>query len=210
VILLDEIEKAHPDVFNMLLQILDDGRLTDGHGRTVDFKNTVIIMTSNLGTEELQRQTMGFQRERQQRQELRSIIDRALKQAFRPEFLNRIDEIIVFHALTEEHIRQIIDLMMADLHKRLGDQYITVELTEAAKEWLCKEGFDPNFGARPLRRAIQRYIESPLSKRILTGESKEGDKVVVDLAEDSDNLVLENSTLTKAAALSNESTAAAR
>jgi ATP-dependent Clp protease ATP-binding subunit ClpC len=200
VILLDEIEKAHPDVFNVLLQILDDGRLTDGHGRTVDFKNTVIIMTSNLGTEELQKQSIGFQRERQQRQELRTIVDRALKQAFRPEFLNRIDEIIIFHVLTEEHISSIVDLMIADLHKRLGDQKITVQLTDAAKDWLCKEGFDPNYGARPLRRAIQRNVENPLSKRILTGESKEGDTVIVDLAEDKDSLVLTSSTPSKAKA----------
>ncbi|MFQ5925367.1 MAG: ATP-dependent Clp protease ATP-binding subunit, partial [Dehalococcoidia bacterium] len=148
VILFDEVEKAHPDVFNILLQIFEDGRLTDGHGRTVDFKNTVVIMTSNLGTEEFQRQSLGFSRQtKSEEQRLKSAIDSALKQTFRPEFLNRIDEIVIFQALTEEQIKQIVDLMMKDVQKRLDDRKITVELTEEAKMRLVKEGFDPVFGA---------------------------------------------------------------
>ncbi len=184
VVLFDEVEKAHPDVFNILLQILEDGRLTDGHGRTVDFKNTVLIMTSNLGTQELQRPVVGFRHEEGERDEqkrLSSVIESALKQTFRPEFLNRIDEIIIFHPLTEEHVRKIADLLKKDLERRLADRKIALELTEAAKSWLAKEGYDPTYGARPLRRAIQRYIENPLSKRLLQGDFGEGDTVVVDL-----------------------------
>ncbi|HJX69620.1 MAG TPA: AAA family ATPase [Dehalococcoidia bacterium] len=183
VILFDEIEKAHPDVFNILLQILEDGRLTDGHGRTVDFKNAVVIMTSNLGTQELQRQAIGFRLEKQQDQErLRQTVSSALKQAFRPEFLNRIDEIIVFDALTEEHLRQIVDLLLKDVQKRLSERQIALELTDAAKSWLIKEGYDPMYGARPLRRAIQHHVENPLSKRILDGEFGEGDTILADAA----------------------------
>jgi len=185
VILFDEVEKAHPDVFNILLQILEDGRLTDGHGRTVDFKNTVVIMTSNLGTEEFQRQALGFSKEtKSEQQRLKSAIDSALKRTFRPEFLNRLDEIVIFQPLAEEHIKQIIDLMMKDVQKRLADRKITVELTEAAKAQLAKEGFDPAFGARPLRRTIQRRVENPLSTKILQGEFKEGDHIVVDIGPD--------------------------
>jgi len=185
VILFDEVEKAHPDVFNILLQILEDGRLTDGHGRTVDFKNTVVIMTSNLGTEEFQRQALGFSKEtKSEQQRLRSAIDSALKRTFRPEFLNRIDEIVIFQPLTEEQIKQIVDLMMRDVQKRLADRKITVELTEAAKAQMAKEGFDPVFGARPLRRTIQRRVENPLSARILQGEFKEGDRIVIDVGPD--------------------------
>ncbi len=181
VILFDEIEKAHPDVFNILLQILEDGRLTDGHGRTVDFKNTVIIMTSNLGTQEFQRQALGFSRqEKSEQQRLRSAIESALKQTFRPEFLNRIDEIIIFNPLTEEHLKKIIDLMIREVEKRLSERNIKLELKEEAKSWLLKEGYNPVYGARPLRRAIQKYIENPLSTRILKGEFKEGDTIVVD------------------------------
>jgi len=185
VILFDEVEKAHPDVFNILLQILEDGRLTDGHGRAVNFKNTVVIMTSNLGTQEFQRQSLGFSRQtKSEEQRLKSAIDSALKQTFRPEFLNRIDEIVIFQALTEEQIKQIVDLMMKDVQKRLADRKITVELTEEAKMRLAKEGFDPVFGARPLRRAIQRQVENPLSKRILEGEFEEGAHILVDAAAD--------------------------
>lgn len=184
VILFDEVEKAHPDVFNILLQILEDGRLTDGHGRTVNFKNTVIIMTSNLGTAEIQRGGLGFRKDetgKAEQQRVRSSVDSALKQTFRPEFLNRIDEIVIFQPLTQEHLKQIIELMMKDVRKRLEDRKIDVELADKAKEWLIKEGFDPVFGARPLRRAIQRSLENPLSKRILGGEFKEGDKILVDM-----------------------------
>ena len=182
VILLDELEKAHPNVLNILLQILEDGRLTDGHGRTVDFKNTVVIMTSNLGTEEFQRQSLGFARETKSEQERRKgAIETAMKQTFRPEFLNRLDEIVIFQGLTEEQIKQIVDLMMKDVKKRLADRKITVELTEEAKAKLAKEGFDPAFGARPLRRTLQRQVENPLSTKILQGEFKEGDRVLVDV-----------------------------
>jgi ATP-dependent Clp protease ATP-binding subunit ClpC len=182
VILFDEVEKAHPDAFNILLQILEDGRLTDGHGRTVDFKNTVVIMTSNLGTQELQRQAVGFlHQERDEQQQLRSAIDSALKQTFRPEFLNRLDEIIIFHPLTEEHIKQIVDLGIKEVKSRLAERKITVELTESAKSWLVKQGYNPMYGARPLRRAIQRYVENPLSKKILAREVEGGDNIVVDL-----------------------------
>ena len=183
VILFDEIEKAHQDVFNILLQILDDGRLTDGHGRTVDFRNTVVIMTSNLGTSELGRQPFGFRRDGGRvadEQRLRDSVQDALKRTFRPEFLNRIDEIIIFNSLTEEQIEQIVGLMAAEVQKRLADRDITFELTPEARQWFAKEGFDPTFGARPLRRAIQRHLENPLSKAILTGEFQPGDHVLVD------------------------------
>ncbi|KPJ52246.1 MAG: Clp protease [Dehalococcoidia bacterium DG_18] len=181
VILLDELEKAHPNVLNILLQILEDGRLTDGHGRTVDFKNTVVIMTSNLGTEEFQRQSLGFARETKSEQERRKgAIETAMKQTFRPEFLNRLDEIVIFQGLTEEQIKQIVDLMMKDVKKRLAERKITVELTEESKVKLAKEGFDPAFGSRPLRRTLQRQVENPLSTKILQGEFKEGDRVLVD------------------------------
>jgi ATP-dependent Clp protease ATP-binding subunit ClpC len=185
VILFDEIEKAHPDVFNILLQILEDGRLTDGHGRTVDFKNTVLIMTSNLGSQEFQRGSLGFRHDSQaesEHQRLKSDLEGALKKTFRPEFLNRIDEVIVFRPLTEEQIRQIVDLQMKEVEKRLADRKITVVLTDEAKDWLAKTGFDPSFGARPLKRTIQREVENPLSKKILQGEFKEGDEVKVDLS----------------------------
>jgi len=185
VILFDEIEKAHPDVFNILLQILEDGRLTDGHGRTVDFKNTVLIMTSNLGGQEFQRGSLGFRHEMQtesEQQRLKGSIESALKRTFRPEFLNRIDEVIIFRPLTEEQIRQIVDLQIKEVQKRLADRKITVTLTDEAKDWLAKTGFDPSFGARPLKRTIQREVETPLSKKILQGEFKEGDEVKVDLS----------------------------
>ena len=184
VILFDEIEKAHPDVFNILLQILEDGRLTDGHGRTVDFRNTVIIMTSNLGTEALRRQPFGFRTDGREEdvdeQRLRDSVNDALKRAFRPEFLNRIDDIIIFHPLTQDQIVQVVELMVNDVRHRLDDRGITFELTPAARHWLAEEGFDPVFGARPLRRAVQRHLENGLSKGILSGEYQTGDHVVVD------------------------------
>ena len=180
VILLDEIEKAHPDVFNVLLQIMEDGRLTDGHGRTVHFENTVVIMTSNLGTQEFQRQAIGFSRqEKSEQQRLKSTIESALKQTFRPEFLNRIDDIIIFQPLTEEHLKRIVALLVLEVEKRLADRNIELELGDEAKSWLLREGYEPAYGARPLRRAIQRYVENPLSSRILSGEFKDGDRVVV-------------------------------
>ena len=183
VVLFDEVEKAHPDVLNLLLQILEDGRLTDSHGRTVDFRNTVIIMTSNLGTGDLQRQPFGFRTDAKDRgmdeQQLRSAVNDALKRAFRPEFLNRIDETIVFNPLTQEQIIQIVELMVREVGDRLEERGITFELTSEASRWLAQEGFDPLYGARPLRRAIQRFLENPLSKGILSGEFQEGDHIVV-------------------------------
>jgi len=178
VILLDEIEKAHPDVFNILLQILDDGRLTDAKGRTVDFSNTVIIMTSNVGSEYL----MHLSKEEFEKNydKIKEQIMSELKKRFRPEFLNRIDEIIIFHPLSEEEIKKIVDLLISKLNKRLEERGIKVKLTEEAKSELAKRGYVPEFGARPLRRTIQREIETPLSVKILEGSVKEGDTVVVD------------------------------
>jgi len=192
VILLDEIEKAHPDVFNTLLQILDDGRLTDGHGRTVDFKNTVVIMTSNAGVELIKRDmTMGFAAQKDgakaRKQAYEGMKEKVLaevKKTFRPEFLNRIDEIIVFHELTEEQLRSIVDLLVKDLQKRLAEHKLEVELTDRAKSWLAKAGYDPVYGARPLRRAIERYVENPLSNKILRGEFSQGDAIIIDLSDE--------------------------
>ncbi len=187
VILFDEIEKAHPEVFNVMLQILDDGRLTDGQGRTVDFKNTVIILTSNAGTGWInQYRPLGFVANKQQRDEERQIeetVQRALRETFRPEFLNRIDEVIIFHQLTREQILQIVDLMLAELDGRLRERQLTLQLTPAAKEWLADEGYDATFGARPLRRTIQRHIENRVSRMLLRGEVQEGDTLVVDAIE---------------------------
>ena len=183
VILFDEIEKAHPDVSNILLQILEDGRITDGHGRTVDCRNTVVIMTSNLGTGEVGKPAFGFRRDGKDiidEQRLRDSVQDALKRTFRPEFLNRVDEIIIFDPLTQEQIEQIVGLMAIEVQKRLADRDITFELTAKARQWLAKEGFDPAFGARPLRRAVQRYLENPLSKAILSGDFQAGDNVLVD------------------------------
>jgi len=192
VILLDEIEKAHPDVFNILLQILDDGRLTDGHGRTVDFKNSVIIMTSNVGVELIRRDmTIGFAAQRDEAKTRKRSYDSMkekvlgeMKKTFRPEFLNRIDEIIVFHELTEDQLRNIVDLLIKDLQGRLADRKLGVELTERAKSWLVKVGYDPQYGARPLRRAIERYVENPLSTKLLRGEYSPGDTIIGDLGDD--------------------------
>ncbi|MGQ9554270.1 MAG: ATP-dependent Clp protease ATP-binding subunit [Anaerolineae bacterium] len=186
VILFDEIEKAHPDVWNALLQILDDGRLTDGHGRTVDFRNTVIIMTSNVGTDYFRRAagTLGFRthtEEDAQPAPKDEALEEGLKRTFRPEFLNRIDEIIVFQRLTRKQVREIVDLQMGEIQGRLAEQGVTVTLSEAAKDWLADKGYDPQFGARPLRRTLQRFVESPLSVKLLRGEVKQGDHVVVEL-----------------------------
>jgi ATP-dependent Clp protease ATP-binding subunit ClpC len=185
VVLFDEIEKAHPDVFNALLQILEDGRLTDAQGRTVDFKNTVIIMTSNLGTADLRKAAIGFQKtsEAVTYEKMKEKVGEALKQHFRPEFLNRIDDTIVFHELTREEVTRIVDLMTRRLRTQLESQGIGIELTMAAKNLLAEKGYDPTLGARPLRRAIQREIEDALSERILWKEFRAGETIVVD-AED--------------------------
>jgi len=194
VVLLDEIEKAHPEVFNTLLQVFDDGRLTDGHGRTVDFKNTVVIMTSNAGVELIKREaSLGFATQKDEAktrkksyESMKEKVMNEVKKTFRPEFLNRLDEIIVFHELTEEQLRSIVELMIKELQKRLADRKLEVELTEAVKSWLAKTGYDPIYGARPLRRAIERHIENPLSSKLLKGEYSPGDIIVVDL--EGDNL----------------------
>lgn len=174
VILLDEIEKAHQDVFNILLQILDDGRLTDGQGRVVDFKNTVIIMTSNIGSQWV------YELAGKNEQQMRERIQEALKMQFRPEFLNRIDEIVIFNGLTIEEITQIVEIQAANLSKRLADKHIILVLTDAAKELLALEGFDPVYGARPLKRVIQKRVQDPLALKLLKGEIKEGTLVTVD------------------------------
>ena len=186
VVLFDEIEKAHPDVFNALLQILEDGRLTDGHGRTVDFRNTLIIMTSNLGTGLENKEPVGFLRDvdGEESKRLRASVDDALKRAFRPEFLNRIDEIIVFDALSKDQIHEIVDLMIVEVGERLEEHGVTIELTGAAKDWLADEGYDSQYGARPLRRAIQRHIENPLSKLILAQKFSEGSHIIADAGDD--------------------------
>ncbi|SFQ87202.1 ATP-dependent Clp protease ATP-binding subunit ClpC [Priestia endophytica DSM 13796] len=184
VVLLDEVEKAHPDVFNILLQVLEDGRLTDSKGRTVDFRNTVLIMTSNVGAEALKRNKyVGFnvQDESENYKDMKGKVMDELKRAFRPEFLNRIDEMIVFHSLEKEHLRYIVTLMADQLIKRLKEQDIELELTEEAANKIAEEGFDPEYGARPLRRAIQRHVEDRLSEELLKGNVQKGQKVVLDV-----------------------------
>jgi ATP-dependent Clp protease ATP-binding subunit ClpC len=187
VVLFDEIEKAHPEVFNTLLQVLEDGRLTDGHGRTVDFRNTVIIMTSNLGTSFVSQQAIGFRAGPQtvtEEDRRKASIEEALKREFRPEFLNRIDDIIVFDPLGEEELGQIVTLLVGEVDRRIGALGVSIEVTPDACAWLASEGSDPVFGARPLRRAVQRYVENPLSKRILSGEFGEGDVVRIGLGDE--------------------------
>ena len=186
VVLFDEIEKAHPDVFNTLLQIMDDGRLTDAHGRHVDFRNTVLILTSNLGTGGDRQDQMGFVRttDESQRERQRGSVERELKRTFRPEFLNRLDDIIVFEPLTEAELAQVADLLFDEVRERLAERHVDFRVTEAAKEALVKAGFDPDLGARPLRRTIERNVENELAKRVLAGEFGEGDCVVVDIDED--------------------------
>jgi len=191
VILFDEIEKAHPEVWGTLLQVLDDGRLTDGHGRTVDFRNTVIVMTSNVGSVDAyskRRDTLGFQvggsAEAAAEQASEKRIRAALKDTFRPEFLNRIDEIIVFHRLSSEALHAVVDKMLRELRERLADRKLTLELTDAARNWLVKNGYDVEYGARPMRRLIQRQVENVLAKQVLGGEFNEGETVMIDVADD--------------------------
>jgi ATP-dependent Clp protease ATP-binding subunit ClpC len=186
VVLFDEIEKAHPDVFNTLLQILEEGRLTDAQGRSVDFRNTVLIMTSNLGTADLRKANLGFGKadEAVTYERMKEKVNEALKQHFRPEFLNRIDETIVFHELSKDEVTQIVDLMIARTQKQLEGQGIGIELTPAAKAHIADKGYDPTLGARPLRRAIQRLIEDQLSERLLHKEFRAGELIVVDAEPD--------------------------
>ncbi|MCI4364296.1 MAG: AAA family ATPase, partial [Thermoplasmata archaeon] len=171
VILLDEIEKAHPDVVNVLLQLLDEGRLTDGQGRTVDFRNTLVIMTSNLGTDRL--------RPEQKPEEQRAIVEEAVRQYFRPEFINRLDDVVVFHPLAEKEIEAIVGLQLAQVAERLRDRRITIHATEGAKRKLAADGFDPQYGARPLKRTIQRLVVDPLTAQLLAGEVKDASDVTV-------------------------------
>jgi ATP-dependent Clp protease ATP-binding subunit ClpB len=178
VVLLDEIEKAHPDVFNILLQILDDGRLTDSHGRTVNFKNTIVIMTSNIGSPHL---TEGIDNKGHIREDVRKQVMDELRTSFRPEFMNRIDEVVLFKPLTLEEIEKIVDLLIGDLKKRLKDRGIGIELTTAAKEFVAKEGYDPVYGARPLKRFIQQEIETPVARKIVAGELSDGATVKIDV-----------------------------
>ena len=173
VVLFDEIEKAHPDVFNILLQLLEDGRLTDGQGRTVDFRNTIIIMTSNLGTSHFEPETLGFLREVTEKSNvdnLRASIEDALKKSFKPELLNRLDEVVIFDQIKKDQMIEIVDIMLLKVQERMLNNSISIEFTKPAKQWLADEGFDSVYGARPLRRTIQRTIENPLSTAILRGD----------------------------------------
>jgi ATP-dependent Clp protease ATP-binding subunit ClpB len=176
VVLLDEIEKAHPDVFNVLLQLLDDGRLTDGHGRTVDFRNTIVIMTSNVGSEFIFRGgEEALVRER---------VEEALRATFRPEFLNRVDETVIFGRLSREQLAEVVELQAHGLRTRLGARRIELELTDEAKRLLVEHGYDPAYGARPLKRTVQRELENPLAMLVLQGQVGDGDTVVIDAVDD--------------------------
>jgi ATP-dependent Clp protease ATP-binding subunit ClpB len=179
VVLLDEIEKAHPDVFNVLLQVLEDGRLTDGQGRTVNFKNTVIIMTSNIGSQ-LILETRGADEQSYQR--MREQVLEALRRQFRPEFLNRVDEVVVFRALSEAELGRIVEIQLEGLRRRLAERRISLEVTEVARNHLARVGYDPVYGARPLRRAIQREVETPVARLIVAGKLPDGGTVRVDMA----------------------------
>ena len=187
VILFDEVEKAHSEVLNLLLQILDDGRLTDAQGRTVDFRNSIVIMTSNLGSQHILPEgasgdgVVDLAERARTRERIRERVMEAVREHFRPELLNRIDEIVIFNPLSRDHIKQIVDIQLRGLRARLAERKIELELTDAAKELLAREGFDPVYGARPLKRAIQQEIVQPLAMRLLRGEFKDGDKIVVDV-----------------------------
>ncbi|HET7450318.1 MAG TPA: ATP-dependent Clp protease ATP-binding subunit, partial [Gaiellaceae bacterium] len=199
VILLDEIEKAHPDVFNILLQVLDEGHLTDNYGRVIDFKNTVVIMTSNVGAKDITKgKGLGFtsQDARGNFERIAEKVKEEMSHVFNPEFLNRLDDVIVFHPLAKEHIAQIVGVMLKEVQKRLVEEELTLRLTDAGSEFLVKHGYDENFGARPLKRAIQRYIEDPLSEKILLGEFSKGDEIEVDAAADGQRLEFKVMTTT--------------
>ncbi len=179
VILLDEVEKAHPDVFNVLLQVLDDGRLTDGQGRTVDFRNTVIIMTSNLGSQMIQEMSG-----EDQYAAMKSAIMEIVAGHFRPEFINRVDDVVVFHPLGRDHIRKIVDIQLDYLRDRLAERDMRIQFSDAARDKLADAGFDPVYGARPLKRAIQQQVENPLAQEILAGKFRPGDTIEVEVADD--------------------------
>ncbi|MEO7521580.1 MAG: AAA family ATPase, partial [Gemmatimonas sp.] len=185
VVLLDEIEKAHPDVFNILLQVLDEGHLTDNYGRVIDFKNTVVIMTSNVGAKDITKgKSLGFggSDSRGDFERIAEKVKEEMTRVFNPEFLNRLDDVIVFHPLGKDHIKSIVSIVFADVQKRLAEEDITIRLTEAATDFLVDHGYDEHFGARPLKRAIQRYVEDPLSEKILTAEFSRGDEIEVDVS----------------------------
>ena len=200
VILFDEIEKAHPDVFNVLLQVLDDGRLTDGQGRTVDFRNTIIVMTSNIGSDLIrQDRSLGFNARTEGSQDEEVAYNRMkdnvldeVKHFFRPEFLNRIDGTVVFHALSRDHMEDIVNILMQEVASNLLEKGISLEVTDPAREWLAEEGYDPTFGARPLRRLIQDTVEDKLSDALLAGEIGPADTAIVDI--DEDNIVIKTET----------------
>jgi ATP-dependent Clp protease ATP-binding subunit ClpB len=189
VILFDEIEKAHPDIFNVMLQILDDGRLTDGQGRTVNFKNTLLIMTSNVGSHRILEYKGTFAGRAYEN--MKNVVMNELRGGFRPEFLNRIDEIIVFHALDEEHLKQIVEIQLASLRARLSDRHIQLVLTDAARTHLVKTGYDPVYGARPLKRAIQKQVETRLGRLMIGGKVHDGEEVVVDYDSTKEELVFQ-------------------
>ncbi|HSE52081.1 MAG TPA: AAA family ATPase, partial [Gemmatimonadales bacterium] len=198
VVLLDEIEKAHPDVFNILLQVLDEGHLTDNYGRMIDFKNTVVIMTSNVGARDItQSKSLGFHGGDRARtfEKIAETVKEEIAKVFNPEFLNRLDDVIVFHPLDKTHIAQIVGVLLKDVQRRIGDE---VRLTPAATDFLVEHGYDQTYGARPLKRAIQRYIEDPLSEKILTGEFARGDEIEVDVAPGKDKLSFRALTGTRA------------
>jgi ATP-dependent Clp protease ATP-binding subunit ClpB len=176
VILLDEIEKAHPEVFNILLQVLDDGRLTDGHGRTVDFRNTIVVMTSNIGSQAI----MQLTEQGAEPYEIEAQVRGELKKHFRPELLNRIDEVIIFRQLTRDQLRDIVEIQVRGLRERLAEREVEIELSDEAKDRLADEGYDPTFGARPLKRVIQKSLQDPLARMILEGRIHDGDTVRVD------------------------------
>ena len=187
VVLFDEVEKAHPDVFNVLLQVLDDGRITDSQGRTVDFKNTIIILTSNIGSNYI---LEGINEKGEISEEARSLVEGMLKQQFRPEFLNRLDEIVFYKPLTKEEITKIVDLLMKDLQKRLKDKQLTVSLTPAAKDYVVEQGFDPIYGARPLKRFLQRKVETLIGRMIIAEDLLPNTHLEVDYDRTSDKLVV--------------------
>jgi ATP-dependent Clp protease ATP-binding subunit ClpC len=195
IILLDEIEKAHPDVFNLLLQVLDDGHMTDGLGRKIDFKNTILIMTSNIGARQLADfgTGVGFgtkSREESRDENAKSVVQNALRKAFSPEFLNRVDDMILFKSLTREDIHRIIDLELSKLYGRINNLGYQIEITSKAKDFIVDNGYDEKFGARPLKRAIQKYIEDPLAEQIINSQLHEGDKIKIDIKEGAEELTV--------------------